>query len=43
MKNLVIGAVILLVLLPISKYYNLPEAGACVICGVMFLINVKEK
>jgi hypothetical protein len=43
MKNLIIGAVILLVLLPISKCYNLPEAGACVIAGVMFLVNVKSK
>jgi hypothetical protein len=43
MKNLIIGAVILLVLLPISKYYDLPEAGACVVAGVMFLMSIKSK
>jgi hypothetical protein len=38
MKNLLIGLTILLALLPVAFYYELPEMGACLIVGMAFCL-----
>jgi hypothetical protein len=41
-RTSLIGMGIIGVLFPAAMYYELPEAGACLIAGLMFIIPLKD-